>query len=111
MSEEILAFVRAMGGGGEPAALEHLCQAAEQELAGQLKQGLSPADCGPAFPVAAAWLVLAGLEAGNAGVSAFSAGDLTIRTDANGSDAIARQVRRLMAPYLADHFAFLGAPG
>ena len=73
MEEQILAFVELMGGRGNEELLRPLCQAAEREMAGRLREGLSPEACGPAFPVAAAWLVLAGLEAGTDGVTSFSA--------------------------------------
>ena len=73
MEEQILAFVELMGGHGNEELLRPLCQAAEREMAGRLREGLSPEACGPAFPVAAAWLVLAGLEAGTDGVTSFSA--------------------------------------
>ena len=116
MEEQILAFVELMGGRGNEELLRPLCQAAEREMAGRLREGLSPEACGPAFPVAAAWLVLAGLEAGTDGVTSFSAGDLTVRAreDRTG-DACARslqsQAERLMAPYLPDGFAFRGVLG
>ena len=70
MEEQILAFVELMGGHGTEELLRPLCQAAEREMAGRLREGLSPEACGPAFPVAAAWLVLAGLEAGTDGARA-----------------------------------------
>ena len=109
MEEQILAFVELMGGRGNEELLRPLCQAAEREMAGRLREGLSPEACGPAFPVAAAWLVLAGLEAGTDGVTSFSAGDLTVHTGGDGAGAMRRQAERLMAPYLADGFAFRGA--
>ena len=70
MEEQILAFVELMGGRGNEELLRPLYQAAEREMAGRLREGLSPEACGPAFPVAAAWLVLAGLEAGTDGARA-----------------------------------------
>ena len=111
MAEQILAFVELMGGRGNAELLRPLCQAAEREMAGRLREGLSPEACGPAFPVAAAWLVLAGLEAGTDGVTSFSAGDLTVHTGGDGAGAMRRQAERLMAPYLADGFAFRGVLG
>ena len=90
MEEQILAFVELMAGRGNEELLRPLCQA------------------GPAVPVAAAWLVLAGLEAGTDGVTSFSAGDLTVHTGGDGAGAMRRQAERLMAPYLADGFAFRG---
>jgi len=90
--------------------LQELCDAAEGELAGLLKPGLSPDGCGDAFPRAAAWLALAGLEqAGDTGVSAFTAGEVTIRRAGGGERS--RQLREraleILRPYLADRqFAF-----
>lgn len=61
-----------------------LCQAAETELAGRLRPGLTPEDCESAFVPAAAWMVLAWLQAGEAGVASFTAGNLTIHQDRAG---------------------------
>lgn len=55
--------------------------------------------------------MLAGLEAGTDGVTSFSAGDLTVHTGGDGAGAMRRQAERLMAPYLADGFAFRGVLG
>ena len=93
MMEQILAFVELMGGRGNEELLRPLCQAAEREMAGRLREGLS------------------GLEAGTDGVTSFSAGDLTVHTGGDGAGAMRRQAERLMAPYLADGFAFRGVLG
>ena len=73
MEEQILAFVELMGGRGNEELLRPLCQAAEREMAGRLREGLSPEAC--------------------------------------GAGAMRRQAERLMAPYLADGFAFRGVLG
>lgn len=111
MEEQILAFVELMGGRGNEELLRPLCQAAEREMAGRLREGLSPEACGPAFPVAAAWLVLAGLEAGTDGVTSFSAGDLTVHTGGDGGGAMRRQAERLMAPIWRTDLPFGGCWG
>ena len=61
MTEQILTLCRAMGAGQEELLLP-LAQAAESRLAGRLKGGTAPEDCGPAFPLAAAMLVMDGLS-------------------------------------------------
>lgn len=100
---------------GRMEALEQLCLAAEQELEGRLREGVTKEGCEPAFAVGAAWLALAGLYAGQAeGVESFTAGELTLRPE--GGEALAARLReqaeRVMAPYLKDnHFAFLRVRG
>ena len=88
MSEQILALCRAMGASQEELLLP-LVQAVEQQLAGRLKEGTAPADCGTAFPLAAAMTVMDRLSAVTGGgsggeVASFTAGDLTIRRE-NGN--------------------------
>lgn len=97
----------------ERAALKLLCQAAEAELRGQLREGIRPEDCEPAFLAAAAWVALAGLYAGrSAGVSSFSAGDLTIHQEGGEGAALLAHAKRVMAPYRADGgFSFQGVKG
>ena len=48
----------------QQAALEALCRAAETEVTGRLRDGVSPEDCGPAFILGCAWMALAGLAGG-----------------------------------------------
>lgn len=103
---------------GQETALEALCQAAETELSGRLRPGVSQEDCGPAFVLGCAWLALAGLAAGeNAGVERFTAGSVTIQ-EGSGADAAERaaalrlQAETVLGPYLADRgFAFQGVEG
>ena len=86
MTEQILTLCRAMGAGQEELLLP-LAQAAESRLAGRLKEGTAPEDCGPAFPLAAAMLVMDGLSGmtGGGETASFTAGDLTIRRESGGS--------------------------
>ena len=83
MREEILTLARIVSGAGEAeeALLESLCQAARLRWEGRLRQGLTPEDCGRAFACAAAFTAAADLTAGRGGgaVSAFTAGDLSIK--------------------------------
>lgn len=62
-------------------------------------------DCESAFVTAAAWMVLAGLRTGDGGegVTAFTAGDVTIRREGGRETAsLLEQAERLMAPYVVD---------
>ena len=118
MTEQILELAAALGGAGEEErpVLERLCRAAERERAGRLRPGTGPEDWGDAFPVAAAWLALAGLETGRqaGGVESFSAGDLKLALNGGGrrAEELRRGAERLMAPYLTDGgFAFQGVRG
>ncbi len=73
--------------------------------------GLSP-EAWRALPsLAAAWLVLAGLEAGTDGVTSFSAGDLTVHTGGDGAGAMRRQAERLMAPLFGGRICLSGGAG
>lgn len=99
--------------------LTALCAAAEVELAKRLQEGLSPEDCGDAFPCAAALLAAAGILPcrSGGGVEQFSAGDVSLKTGSVGqvceaAAAMRRQAARMMAAYWGDDsFAFLGVQG
>ena len=99
-------------------ALEALCRAAETEMTGRLRDGVSPEDCGPAFVLGCAWLALAGLAgAQSGGVSSFTAGNVTIREEESGqgaerSAALRLQAEAVLGPYLKDRgFLFRGVEG
>ncbi len=97
---------------GEQALAEGLCDAARGTLAARLRPGLSPEDCGEAFPIAAAMLAAAGLLPlrSNRNVEQFTVGEVSVRTSSGGTTdaaALRQEAARLMAPYLnADGFAF-----
>lgn len=119
MSEEILALCRAMGAGQEELLLP-LTLAVEKQLAGRLKEGVSPEDCGTAFPLAAAMLVMDRLSAATGGggageITSFTAGDLTVRKETGSggeSRSLSAQAEGLLAPWLKDGaFAFRGVEG
>ena len=108
----------AMGAGEDrKELLLPLAQAVERQLAGRLREGTVPEDCGTAFPLAAAMLVmdqLAGIAGGGAGeVSSFTAGDLTIRRESGSSGrSLSAQAEELLAPWLGDTgFVFQGVAG
>ena len=98
-----------------------LARAVEQQLAGRLKEGVVPEDCGTAFPLAAAMTVMDRLSAVTGGgsggeVTSFTAGDLTIRRESgNGGQAgksLSAQAEGLLAPWLGDTgFVFQGVEG
>ncbi len=116
MTEQILTLCRAMGAGQEELLLP-LAQAAESRLAGRLKEGTAPEDCGPAFPLAAAMLVMDGLSGmtGGGETASFTAGDLTIRRESGGSGSgksLSARAEGLLAPWLRDgRFVFQGVEG
>lgn len=116
MTDEIFAFAKAVGQveSGEEEILSRLCETAETELTGRLKEGVSPQDCGGAFVIAAAWMALAGLcvSEGSGGVTAWTAGDVSVKSKLTPGEQAAvyrGQAERLMRPYCEDEgFAFVG---
>ena len=93
--------------------LRLLCGAAASSLALRLRTGLTPGDCGQDFVAAASLYAAAALGEAREGpqVEEFKAGDLTVRNAGKpegSAQALYRQAERLMGPYLADSFAFLG---
>lgn len=85
MTEEIMALCKAMGAtDDQEELLLPLVRAAEESLTARLRVGISPVDCGSAFPLAAAMVAMEGLEgaAGISGVTSFTAGEVSIRTGA-----------------------------
>nr|WP_326126352.1 hypothetical protein [uncultured Oscillibacter sp.] len=121
MTEEILMLARAVSGAGEAEQplLEPLCRAARRRWEARLRPGLTPEDCGAAFVCAAAFTAAADLAAGRGGggVSAFTAGDISVKGRGTAeSAALARGLREtaegLMAPYAKeDGFCFRGVRG
>ncbi len=115
MTERVVELATVLGKRGESAALSLLCAAAVEELKELLKPGITVEDCGEAFPLAAAWLALAGMESmENDGVESFTAGDVTIRKGEGEfrRKALELQARQVMKPYLKDEgFAFKGVRG
>lgn len=116
VKEQILELARAMDGGAPEETLAFLCGAAQEELEGKLKEGLSPEDCGGAFTAAAAWLALSGVYAGGGQEPAsWTAGPVSVSGGLSGPER-ARGLRelafRMMAPYLQDEgFCFQGVKG
>ena len=119
MTEEIMALCGTMGAVGDrEELLLPLVQAVRDQLAARLKEGTVPEDCGPAFPLAAAMIVMDRLSGmtgggGTGELTAFTAGDLTIRKEAGGmSGTLSAQAEGLLAPWLGDTgFVFRGVEG
>ena len=116
MIEEIMALCKAMGASGDQEELLlPLVQAVERELAGRLKPGVCPEDCGTAFPLAAAMLVMDALDASSGNpwdVTSFTAGDLTIHREPGSGRERRGQALSLLGPWLEDQgFCFRGVRG
>ena len=116
MEEEILELCRAMGAGADQEELLlPLIRAVTSALAGRLRSGVVPEDCGSAFPRAAAMISMDGLNyaCGGGGVTSFTAGEVSVRTEGGTlRDSSTAQAERLMAPWLGETgFAFRGVRG
>ena len=118
MTEQVMELVQALGGAGQDETLlETVCAAACRTLDQKLKDGLAPEDCQGAYPLAAAWLAMDWLRSGRGleGVTALSAGDISVRREASGGDGSSRLTQKameLMGPYLkSDGFVFRGVSG
>ena len=107
----------AMGAGEDrKELLLPLAQAVERQLAGRLREGTVPEDCGTAFPLAAAMLVmdrLSRMAKSGGKIASFTAGDLTIRRESGSSGrSLSAQAEELLAPWLGDTgFVFQGVAG
>ena len=119
MHEKILEFAKMAGQveEGEEELLALLCQVAERELTGKLKNGVKPEDCSGAFVIAAAWIALSLLCVSRQedGVTSWSAGDVSVQKKESAGEQAAvyrGQAERLMQPYCEDDgFAFMGVRG
>lgn len=115
MKEQVLALVHTLCRPAlEDEALDALCGAACGRLDGLLADGVTPEDCVQEYLLAAAWTVMAWMEAGQGweGVTSLSAGDMTVRRDGGGERRLERRALELLAPYLRDRgFVFQGVRG
>lgn len=116
MTEEVLELVQALRGPGtDETVLRTLCGSACGALDRRLKDGVRPEDCGGLYPVAAAWLVMdwLGRCQGMDGITALSAGDISVRREEGGDDRkLSERAMELMAPFLEDNgFVFRGVSG
>ena len=112
---EILALCRAMGAEEEQEQLlRSLIRAVIPSLEGRLKPGCTRQQCGAAFPLAVAMMVMDGLsDAGGMGqVTSFSAGDVSIRRGGVDGTSRSQQAERLLAPWMESWgLAFKGVEG
>ena len=116
MTQQVLKLAQALGGAGQDEELLHtLCAAACRTLDRRLRDGLGPEDCQGAYPLAAAWLAADWLREaqGLSGVTALSAGDISVRREGGGGGGtLGRRAMELMAPYVKDQeFVFQGVEG
>lgn len=98
----------------EDGVLEVLCEAACRKLDGMLADGVSAKDCSEAYLPAAAWLVMdwLGDSQNRNGITALSAGDMTVRCEGGKSGRLEQRAMELMAPWLKDTgFVFRGVRG
>lgn len=113
MTEQIVALCKQLGAGDDrDALLRPLALGAYEQLAAGLRPGLVPEDCGEIFPLACALAVVGALQdlTGESRVTAFTAGEVTIRTEGSGQSA--RAARRLLAPWMRDEgFCVQGVRG
>ena len=109
MQESIFELAQTISGAGEKELplLEQLCVAAEMAWLARLRDGMNAEDCGAAFRCAAAFTAAADLMAGRNGghgVSSFTAGEISVKTQGAAETAgtvkeLRRSAERLMAPY------------
>ena len=103
------------GPGTDEVVLRTVCAGARAALERRLKDGVTAEQCGEAFPLAAAWLALDWLRGsrGLEGVTAPSAGDISVRREGGGDGGgLSERAWELMGPFLADEgFAFQGVKG
>lgn len=120
MLEQIICLASAIvrPAGDECPLLRAMCTAAMTELAGRLRTGVEPGDCGDAFVCAAALLAASRMLPCRSGgdVEQFSVGDVSVRTGGSGisgaADAMRRQAESMLTAYCGDsEFAFLGVKG
>jgi len=110
MVERTCALCAQLGAGREE-LVRALAPAVCERLAGGLRTGLAPEDCGETFPLAAALLVLELLDktGGEEGLSALSVGEVSMRF--SGKGGLGKAARELMAPFLPPAFAVMEVEG
>lgn len=116
MTQQVLELVQALcEEGQDEELLRTLCVNACRMLDRRLREGVTREDCEGAYPLAAAWLALGWLRDGQvmSGVTALSAGDMTVRREGGGdSGELFQRAMDLMAPFLRDDgFVFQGVRG
>lgn len=113
MVEKTLELCRQLGAASEwESMLPAMAQGVCTRLAGQLRCGVKPEDCGEAFPMAAAISVMELFHRvdGTQGLSAVTVGEVTIRKQSPDSEPD-WAARELLGPWLCPGFAAMGAWG
>lgn len=115
-AEQVMELVQGLCGASQNwETLQILCANACRTLDGLLRDGVTPETCADAYRLAAAWMVMDWLGSSQnwAGVTALSAGDLSVRRDAaSGNSTLTQRAMELMAPYVRDQeFVFQGVRG
>lgn len=114
MTEQVVELARALGAVGQDEdVLRVLCASACRTLDRRLRPELTAEDCEGAYPLAAAWLAMDWLRSsqGMDGITALSAGDISVRREGDGGK-LSRRAFELMAPWLRDDgFVFRGVRG
>lgn len=116
MTQQIMELCRAMGAGkDQEELLLPLVQTVQENLRNQLRDGVSPENCGQAFPMAVAALAMEALEqVGETGgtVTSFTAGDLMIQRRPGAAVRRSMLAERWLSPWLKDGgFVFQGVCG
>lgn len=116
MTDQVMELVQALGITGQDGdALRVVCASACRTLERRLRDGLTAEDCEGAFPLAAAWLAMDWLRDGQGldGITALSAGDISVRREGGGdSGKLSQRAFELMASWLRDDgFVFRGVRG
>lgn len=120
MEEEIFTLAKVLMEveASEEERLASLCAVAVTELTSRLGSGVTLEQCETVFSLAAAWLALSYLSAGEGvhGIDSFTAGDVSLQrensTALQRSQDLKRKSDELMAPYLEDRsFGFQGVRG
>ena len=113
MIERTVALCRQLGAGADrEEILPVLARAACEQLKLRLRSDVTEEDCAEVFPLAAAMIAMDTLKEleGEGGISAFTAGEVSIRC--SGSDSLVRAARQMMTPWLQEEgFAFRGVEG
>lgn len=120
MIQEIIEMARKLGKVADEdlEILTALCQAAEAEMAGRLRDGVTAEDCGQAYVLGCAWLALAAMAVNGTGTAPlkFTAGEVSIQEEIGDGVQRARALRlqaeTVLGPYLQDcGFVFRGVEG
>lgn len=116
MTELVTELARRVCPPGQDEELLRLaCEGACRLLDERLRPGVTLEDCQGAYPLAAAWLAADWLREaqGLSGVTALSAGDISVRREGGGGGrTLGRRAMELMAPYVKDQgFVFQGVEG